>query len=168
MQEPLLINLKTYPDNRGFFAEKYNPEIQNTLNILWTQENFSSSVKNALRGLHYQLHSPQAKLIHCTNGTILDVIVDLRHKSNNFGRYYKYLLESNHILFVPEGFAHGFVSLIDHTIVEYKCSNIYKPNDNYTILWNDEDLNINWGIENPILSEKDKQGLKFVDAPKFI
>jgi dTDP-4-dehydrorhamnose 3,5-epimerase len=168
MHEPFLINLVTYTDNRGYFAEKYNSEVQDQLNIIWTQENFSLSSANVLRGLHYQLNSPQAKLIHCVNGKILDVIVDIRHKSNNYGKHYKYLLEYNQMLFVPEGFAHGFLSLGDNTIVEYKCSNMYKPNDSYTILWNDKDLNIDWGIEKPILSDKDYNGMKFKEAPKFI
>jgi dTDP-4-dehydrorhamnose 3,5-epimerase len=168
MYEPILIDLKTYSDNRGFFAEKYNPEIQNKLNIIWTQENFSFSNIDVLRGLHYQLNSPQAKLIHCISGKILDVIVDIRRKSNNYGKHYKYFLEYDQMLFVPEGFAHGFLTLTNNTIVEYKCSNIYKPNDSYTILWNDKDLNIDWEVIHPILSDKDKDGLKFIDAPKFI
>lgn len=168
MQEPLLINLKSYSDNRGSFAEKYNSEIQNQLNLLWAQENFSISQKNVIRGLHYQLNSPQAKLIHCIHGKILDVIVDIRHKSINYGQHYKYILKYDQILFVPEGFAHGFLSLEENTIVEYKCSNVYKPNDSYTIMWNDKDLNIEWGINLPILSQKDMDGHSFQDAPKFI
>jgi dTDP-4-dehydrorhamnose 3,5-epimerase len=168
MYEPFLIDLKTYSDNRGCFAEKYNSEIQNKLNIIWTQENFSFSSKNVLRGLHYQLNSPQAKLIHCINGKILDIIVDIRCKSNNYGKHYKYFLKYDQMLFVPEGFAHGFVSLVDNTIVEYKCSNIYKPNDSYTISWNDKYLNIDWATTHPILSQKDAAGLTFEEAPKFI
>ena len=168
MIEPYLINLKKYYDERGFFSEKYNLEILNNLNIIWSQENFSVSHKNVLRGLHYQLYSPQAKLIHCIHGKILDIIVDLRHKSVNYGKYFQYALEHDQMLFVPEGFAHGFLSLQNNTIVEYKCSNIYKPNDSYTILWNDVKLDIPWGIQDPILSDKDANGLKFDDAPKFV
>jgi dTDP-4-dehydrorhamnose 3,5-epimerase len=168
MYEPFLINLKNYVDNRGSFAEKYNLQIQNELNIIWSQENFSVSQRNVIRGLHYQLNSPQAKLIHCINGKVLDVIVDIRHKSVNYGKHYKYLLKSDQMLFVPEGFAHGFLSLEENTIIEYKCSNQYKPNDSYTILWNDKYLNIDWKITDPILSSKDSMGLTFEEAPKFI
>ena len=168
MQEPFLINLKNYIDNRGSFAEKYNLQIQNELNIIWSQENFSVSQKNVIRGLHYQLNSPQAKLIHCINGKVLDVIVDIRHKSVNYGKHYKYLLKNDQMLFIPEGFAHGFLALEENTIIEYKCSNQYKPNDNYTILWNDKNVNIDWGVDNPILSNRDMDGLTFDQAPKFI
>lgn len=168
MQKPILIKLKKYFDERGYFSEKYNFDIQNQLNIIWVQENFSISKLNVIRGLHYQLNSPQAKLIHCIHGKILDIIVDMRYKSSSFGHYFKYSLENDQMLFIPEGFAHGFLSLQENTIVEYKCSNIYKPNDSYTILWNDKNLNIDWGVENPILSEKDGNGLTFDQAPKFI
>lgn len=168
MTEPFLIDLKKHNDNRGYFAEKYNIEIQNELNIIWIQENFSCSHENVLRGLHYQLNFPQAKLIHCINGRILDVIVDIRYKSNNFGKYFKYVLDNSQMLFIPEGFAHGFLSLEDNTIVEYKCSNLYQPNDSHTILWNDKNLNIDWHIKQPILSEKDMQGLTFENSPKFM
>ncbi len=168
MQQPFLINLKKYFDQRGFFSEKYNSEIKNKLNINWTQENFSISKLNVIRGLHYQLNSPQAKLIHCIYGKILDVIVDIRFKSPSFGKYFKYFLESDQMLFVPEGFAHGFLSLQENTIVEYKCSDIYKPNDSYTISWNDKYLNIDWTTTFPVLSQKDANGLTFEEAPKFI
>lgn len=167
MDQPFLIDLKENTDERGVFFEKFNPEIEKKLNIIWVQENFSISKKNVLRGLHYQLNFPQAKLVHCINGQILDIVVDLRINSPWFGAHYKFLSMNNNMIFVPEGFAHGFLSLEENTIVEYKCSNIYKPNDSYTLLWNDKDLNIDWGIKNPILSEKDAKGLMFEHTPKY-
>jgi dTDP-4-dehydrorhamnose 3,5-epimerase len=168
VEQPFLINLKTHSDLRGYFSEKYNNDIRNQLKINWVQENFSISKLNTLRGLHYQLHSPQAKLIHCIFGKVLDIIVDLRYKSSSFGHHFKYFLQNDQMLFIPEGFAHGFLSLEENTIIEYKCSNIYKPDDSYTILWNDKDLNIEWGIEQPILSDKDINGITFENAPKFM
>ena len=175
MHEPFLIDLKKYDDDRGYFVEKFNKEIYkivsntNTDNCVnWVQENYSVSNKNVLRGLHYQYKSPQAKLIHCINGKILDVIVDLRESSENFGKHIKYYLNDSQILYVPYGFAHAFLSLTDNSIVEYKCSDYYKPQDSYSILWNDKDLNIDWPIDNPILSYKDSIGLTFKNAPKFI
>jgi len=168
VKQPFLINLKKYTDKRGFLAEKYNNQIQNQLNINWLQENFSISKLNTLRGLHYQLNSPQAKLIHCIYGKILDVIVDIRYKSPYFGQHFKYFLEDCQMLFIPEGFAHGFLSLKENTIVEYKCSNLYKQDDSYTILWNDKKLNIEWGIDQPMISDKDMNGITFEKAPKFM
>jgi dTDP-4-dehydrorhamnose 3,5-epimerase len=168
MQKPFLINFKKYFDQRGVFSEKYNLKIQNKLNINWVQENFSISKLNVLRGLHYQLKSPQAKLIHCIHGEILDVIVDIRHQSPFYGQHFKYFLKNDQMLFIPEGFAHGFLSLKENTIVEYKGSNIYNPKDSYTILWNDKYLNIEWGVNKPILSEKDINGFTFENAPKFM
>lgn len=167
-QKPHLFNLETYIDSRGFFVEKYNTEIHNLLVQNWVKENFSVSHKNVLRGLHFQYKTPQAKLIHCINGKILDVIVDLRETSESFGKHFYYYLKYDQILFVPEGFAHGFLSLEDNTIVEYKCNKFYRPDDEYTLIWNDPDLNINWGVEKPILSEKDNKGLKFNECPKFV
>jgi dTDP-4-dehydrorhamnose 3,5-epimerase len=165
---PKFFQLSKHSDNRGCFYEKYHKEIQNNLKIEWKQENFSISKKNVLRGLHYQLKSPQEKLVHCIYGEILDVIVDIRVDSKTYGKHFKYFLNQENILFVPSGFAHGFLSLKENTIVEYKCSNYYMPNDQYTILWNDKNLNIDWGVNNPILSEKDSNGFTFESAPKFM
>jgi len=178
MIEPFIINLKKYNDHRGYFVEKFNKEIYNqsvnidNKNILqncpqWIQENYSVSNKHVLRGLHYQLNNPQAKLIHCIHGKIMDVIVDLRESSPNFGKHEKYYLDDSSILYVPIGFAHAFLSLSDNTIVEYKCSKFYLPKDSYTLMWNDKNLNIDWGIDDPILSSKDADGLSLADCPKF-
>jgi len=178
MKQPFTINLKKYNDSRGYFVEKFNKEIYRQVTdsenetVLqncpqWVQENYSVSQKNVLRGLHYQLDQPQAKLIHCMYGKIMDVIVDLRLFSPNFGKHEKYYLDDSSILYVPIGFAHAFVSLSDHTIVEYKCSNFYLQKDSYVLAWNDKNLNIDWGIDNPILSEQDSNALSLADCPKF-
>jgi dTDP-4-dehydrorhamnose 3,5-epimerase len=179
MKEPLLIDLNKYHDNRGFFVEKFNRNIYKSVTdtgietVLqncpyWVQENYSVSHKNVLRGIHFQYEKPQAKLVHCLYGKILDIIVDLRRSSPNFGKHIKYYLDDNQILYVPIGFGHGFLSLKDNSIVEYKCSEYYSPEDSYTILWNDKILSINWEIDNPILSEKDANGFTFDNVPKFI
>jgi len=97
----------------------------------------------------------------------MDVIVDLRESSPNFGKHEKYYLDDSSILYVPIGFAHAFLSLSDNTIVEYKCSKFYLPKDSYTLMWNDKNLNIDWGIDDPILSSKDADGLSLADCPKF-
>jgi dTDP-4-dehydrorhamnose 3,5-epimerase len=178
MKEPFLINLKKYDDNRGYVVEKFNRNIYRQVKDIesetvlqncphWVQENYSVSNKHVLRGIHYQYKNPQAKLVHCLYGKILDVIVDLRKSSPNFGQNTKYILDDSQILYVPVGFGHSFLSLIENTIVEYKCSDYYYPEDAYTIMWNDKNLNIDWGVSSPILSDKDAKGFKFEDAPKF-
>ncbi len=125
------------------------------------QDNESLSRKNVLRGLHLQLppHA-QAKLIRVIKGSILDVAVDLRKNSDTFGEHFKHVLsgENKKQLYIPEGFAHGFLTLEDDTLINYKCSNYYHAESESSILWNDPDLNIDWGIQNPILAEKDRYG----------
>jgi dTDP-4-dehydrorhamnose 3,5-epimerase len=178
MKEPSLIYLKKYSDNRGHFIEKFNkniyrsitdPESETVLQNCpqWVQENFSFSKKHVLRGIHYQYNNPQAKLVHCLHGEILDIIVDLRSSSSSFGKHFKFNLNDEVMLYVPKGFGHSFLALSNDTIVEYKCSDYYSPNDQYTIKWDDKTLNINWGVESPIMSDKDSNGISFNDAPKF-
>ena len=178
MKEPFLINLKKYHDSRGYFVEKFNRAIYRSVTDIenetvlrncprWVQENYSVSNKDVLRGIHYQYKYPQTKLVHCLYGKILDIIVDLRQSSPNFGKHVKYYLDDSQILYVPIGFGHSFISLTENSIIEYKSSEYYMPEDSYTIAWNDKDLNINWGIQNPILSDKDQNGLSFEQAPKF-
>jgi len=179
MEEPFLVHLKKYEDNRGYFVEKFNRDIYRTVTdseseaVLqncpqWVQENFSFSKKDVIRGIHYQYKNPQAKLVHCLYGSILDIIVDLRESSPTFGKHFKFNLNDEVILYVPKGFGHSFLTLSENTIVEYKCSDYYAPEDQYTIKWNDEVLNIDWGVNMPTLSEKDAIGLTFKNAPKFI
>ena len=113
--------------------------------------------KNVLRGLHYQLSEPQGKLVQVVFGSILDVALDIRVGSPTFGKYHSIILSSKNkkLFYIPEGFAHGYLVLSEFSIVQYKCTNVYNPKDEYGIKWNDPDLNINWGNESPLLSEKD-------------
>ena len=161
----ILIKKKNYFDNRGYFFESFNEKIYSKLGIKknFVQDNFSISKKNVLRGLHYQKRKPQGKLISVIKGEILDIVVDIRKDSRTFGKYQSFILSQKNSkqLWVPKNFAHGFLSLSSNTIVNYKCTDFYDPDDQATIAWNDKDLNINWAVKKPILSEKDKNGIFF-------
>jgi dTDP-4-dehydrorhamnose 3,5-epimerase len=160
-----IIELNPLVDSRGFFMRAYDRELfnQNNLDREWVQENHSrSEKKGTIRGLHFQL-SPycETKLIRCIKGEILDVFVDLRKNSDTYGKWDSVVLSEGNkkIAFVPRGFAHGFCTLTDVSEVIYKVDNIYKPDYELGIKWNDPDIGINWGIENPVLSEKDKKNI---------
>lgn len=157
-----------FTDSRGYFFESYNKknfeDIIGTPNFV--QDNQSSSDKHVLRGLHYQKPPfSQAKLVRVVKGTVLDVAVDIRKDSKTYGQNVQIELsaENNLQFWIPEGFAHGFLSLKDNTILQYKCTNYYSANHDAAIRWNDSNLNIQWGIENPKLSEKDKVASFFKD-----
>ena len=159
--EVILVVPKVFEDNRGFFMESYKKSefFENGITVEFQQDNYSKSSRGVLRGLHYQ-ESPhgQAKLIRCVKGKIIDVAVDIRKNSSDFGKYVKVeLSESNrNMLFIPDGFAHGFVVISDTAEILYKTSGEYAPNYDRGILWCDKDINIEWGIDfEPILSEKD-------------
>lgn len=161
----LLLTPRVYSDERGYFMESYNRrKVSKTITCDFVQDNESMSRKNVLRGLHLQVppHA-QAKLIRVIQGSILDVAVDLRKDSETFGKNFKHVLsgENKKQLFVPEGFAHGFLTLEDNTLINYKCSAYYHAESEVSILWNDEELGIDWGIKNPILAEKDRLAGKF-------
>ena len=150
----------SHKDNRGIFRELWNKNnIQNLqLNHSFDQDNVSISSKNVIRGLHYQTKPhEQLKYIQVLQGKILDVVVDLRRKSKTFGKYFSLeISDKNNIgLWIPKGFAHGFLALEDNTIAVYKCAGIYKKNYEKTIKWNDPQLNINWGIKSPKISIKE-------------
>ena len=169
-----IIQPKVFKDSRGYFFESYNQKIFNLntkLNVNFTQENQSKSMKNVLRGLHFQNPpNAQGKLIRVLNGSVLDVAVDIRKESNTYGQYFKIILNSNNfkMLYLPKGIAHGFLTLEDNTIFSYKCTDFYHKDSEDCIMWNDTDLDIDWGIKNPILSEKDQFGKKFSSfASKF-
>ena len=165
-----LIEIKSFPDDRGVFYESYSSKkfrdeilrMQSSFNDVFFQDNISISAKHVLRGLHFQ-SSPysQGKLIKVLKGSIYDVVVDLRLDSSTFGKWESYDLndENNYGLWVPKGFAHGFISLEDNSIVSYKASNPYNQDYEKTILWNDSFLNIKWPFLNPIVSKKDLQGI---------
>lgn len=157
---------KIFEDDRGYFLEAYNKQVFNDLGIKETfvQDNLSKSEKNVLRGLHFQ-NPPyaQGKLVSVICGAVLDVAVDIRKNSTKYGKYYAAELseKNKHILWIPPGFAHGFVTLEDNTVFSYKCTGLYNKSAEDSILWNDQDLNINWGITNPKLSEKDRNAQMF-------
>ena len=150
---------RIYEDSRGLFFESYNEGLfkQHGLPTNFVQDNQSFSKKGVVRGLHFQ-KAPyaQGKLVRVISGRVLDVAVDIRPESPTFGKHEVFELRSdtNNMAYVPEGFAHGFVALED-SIFSYKCTNVYNKEAESGILWNDEDLGIDWGVENPIVSEKD-------------
>ena len=159
---------KVFGDQRGFFLETFNASRYNDIlrNIQFVQDNFSSSNKGVLRGLHFQIPPySQGKLVQVITGLALDVAVDLRRNSETYGQHVKVLLssEKRNQFWIPEGFAHGFLALEDNTIFSYKCTNYYNPQSEVTILWNDRNLKIDWQIDNPIISPKDKEGVLFKD-----
>ena len=162
----LIIKPKVFEDARGYFYESYNTELfqQNGINVNFVQDNQSLSQKGVLRGLHFQ-NPPhaQGKLIRVIKGAVLDVVVDIRKKSLTYGQYFGIELnEKNKTqLWIPPGFAHGFLTLEDNTIFSYKCTNYYNKPSEDCILWNDPNININWGIDKPLLSEKDLAGKEF-------
>ena len=166
LKDLLLVKPDVYKDSRGYFYETYNYTDFDRLGIKdkFVQDNESMSRKGVPRGLHYQ-KTPfaQAKLVRVIKGAVLDVAVDIRKRSSTYGQYFAIELneENKIMLLIPEGFAHGFLTLADHTILGYKCSNVYNKESEGTILWNDLTLRINWGIENPVLSKKDKEGKPF-------
>jgi len=165
----IIFETEVFRDDRGYFMEFYNEKRfnHNVLeNFSFKQDNISCSKKNVLRGLHFQAPPyEQGKLIQVLNGKVIDVVVDLRMNSKTFGKHMKIELSSDNCkqLWIPPGFAHGFLTLEDDTLFSYKCTNHYSKNHEMNLLWNDENLNIEWGIENPIISEKDKKATKFQD-----
>ncbi|MFH1050520.1 MAG: dTDP-4-dehydrorhamnose 3,5-epimerase [bacterium] len=148
-----------YTDKRGFFMESYRTGELTRFGIseVFVQDNHSGSVKNTLRGMHFQWDKPQGKLIRVTRGEALVVEVDIRKKSSTFGKYQKLILseENKNILWVPPGFANGFLALSDWCEMQYKCTAVYNPKGEASILWNDKQLGIDWECQNPIVSEKD-------------
>ena len=168
LEDVLLLKPKIYNDHRGYFFESFKYTIFEDigLNLEFVQDNeVYSSYAGIIRGLHYQLGKPQGKLVHVVKGSIKDVIVDIRIGSSGFGKSMMVFLDSqsHDMIYIPEGFAHGYLVLESNTIVQYKCTEYYDPTSEYGILWNDKDLNINWDISNPILSEKDKSHPKLKD-----
>lgn len=163
----IVITPNVFADERGYFLESYNKKaLEEYLDVEFVQDNESCSQKGVLRGLHFQKppHA-QGKLVRVIKGSVLDVVVDLRKDSETYGKHYKHVLSGEHKeqLYIPAGFAHGFLVLENDTIFSYKCTDYYNKASEASILWNDETLNINWQIENPIISEKDKVGQSFTN-----
>ena len=162
-----------HDDDRGSFYTSFNRDVYTKLgipNLNVAQMNTSISNKNVLRGLHYQVgFNTQSKLVWVTSGEVLDVFVDLREDSPTYGKWDSIsLIADGNRLFIPKGCAHGFLSLDNQTQFNYFCSNDWDKENERTLIWNDPDLNINWGINDPIISSKDKQGLSFKDCEKFV
>lgn len=162
----LVIRPKVFEDQRGYFFESYNEKIlgEAGLKTSFVQDNQSLSQKNVLRGLHFQAPPfAQGKLVRVIKGSVLDVVVDIRKKSATYGKHFAIELseENKTMLWVPEGFAHGFLTLRDETIFYYKCNNYYNKASEGCVMWNDPDLNIDWKAVNPVLSDKDKAGTPF-------
>ncbi len=162
----LIIKPKVFADSRGYFFESYNADVfkQNNITVNFVQDNQSLSSTGVLRGLHFQAPPfDQGKLVRVITGAVLDVAVDIRKDSQTYGEHIAIeLTEENKTMFyIPPGFAHGFLTLRDNTIFSYKCTNVYHKASEGCVLWNDTDLNINWNVANPILSEKDLVGTPF-------
>ena len=158
----LLLKTSIYKDKRGFFKEV---EKNKVLKKKFIFDCFSYSKKNTLRGMHLQTKKSQAKIITVVHGKILDVVVDLRKNSETYGKHFSIEIsqKSNFSLYIPEKFAHGFLCLSKDCAVYYKCSNYRDKNSETTIKWDDKDLKIKWPITKPLLSKKDKVGIKFTD-----
>ncbi len=166
-----IINPQVFKDNRGFFLETFQADRYKNLagiDLPFVQDNHSRSSKGVLRGLHFQKKQPQGKLVRVVVGEIFDVALDIRKESNTYGIWESFILseENKTQLWLPPGFAHGFLVLSDFAEIEYKCTDYYNPSDQKSILWNDPDLNIKWPINDPILSDKDAIGEKWIDFIK--
>ncbi len=164
----LVIKPKVFEDERGYFFESYNYQLfkQAGLDFNFVQDNQSLSQTGVLRGLHFQNNpNAQGKLVRVISGSVFDVAVDIRKKSPTYGQWFGLeLTEQNKwMMYIPEGFAHGFATLQDFTVFSYKCTNFYNKASEDCIFWNDSDLAINWPIEKPILSDKDLLGKHMKD-----
>lgn len=167
----VIIEPKVFGDERGFFLETFQAQryaSEAGITLPFVQDNHSRSSKNVLRGLHFQKTKPQGKLVRVVRGHVYDVAVDTRKGSPTYGQWEGLILseENKTQLWVPPGFAHGFVVLSDTADFEYKCTDYYDPSDEGSILWSDSDLNIPWPIDNPILSNKDARADRLADLKR--
>ncbi|MBI3794203.1 MAG: dTDP-4-dehydrorhamnose 3,5-epimerase [Nitrospinae bacterium] len=172
--EVVLVEPKVFPDGRGFFMETWNERVfaENGVAAKFVQDNQSKSVRHTLRGLHYQVRQTQGKLVRALSGEVFDVAVDLRKNSRHFGRWVGAVLsgENKKMVWVPPGFAHGFLVLSETAEVAYKCTDFYAPANERSLLWNDPRLAIKWPLPSgaePILSPKDAAGAEFSKAEYF-
>lgn len=169
----LIIEPRVFGDARGFFMETWNALAfaEAGLDLTFVQDNHSRSQKGVLRGLHFQNPLPQGKLVRVTRGAVFDVAVDLRWSSPSFGKWVGVELSADNqrMLWVPEGFAHGFLTLEDDTDFLYKCTAPYEPSCEFTLAWDDPAVGIEWPLSgiDPIISEKDARGLSLADVPVF-
>lgn len=166
----MIFKRSSFLDQRGYFRELFKYK---ELKKKFVFDYLSLSKKNVLRGIHIQLNRPQAKLITVMSGKIFDIVLDCRKKSKTFGKYFTLNMSAkiNSSLFIPEGFAHGFCSLSENTILHYKCSNYRDRNSELGIIWDDKNLKINWPVKNPIISSKDNKNIsfdEFIKNKKFL
>jgi len=159
----LVLKPRVFVDERGYFFESYNESVikSSGINHTFLQDNESLSSKGVLRGLHFQAPPyAQGKLVRVVKGKVLDVVVDIRKNSTTYGKHFSIELSGDNkwLFWIPPGFAHGFITLEDNTIFSYKCTQLYNKESEGCLLWNDIQLNINWGINNPIVSAKDELG----------
>jgi dTDP-4-dehydrorhamnose 3,5-epimerase len=170
LPDVFLIEPDVFKDDRGFFMETYHQRkyAEGGIGQVFIQDNYSHSRYGILRGLHYQLKNAQGKLILVITGEIFDIVVDIRLGSPKFGQWLGTHLsaENRRQIFVPEGFAHGFIVLSDSVDVIYKCTDFYNPGDEYGIFWADPTIGIDWPIRNPILSDKDSKNPKLSEIPE--
>jgi dTDP-4-dehydrorhamnose 3,5-epimerase len=172
IKDLIIINPSVYNDDRGYFYESYNQRFFRDKGIYtnFVQDNQSYSTKNVLRGLHFQTIAPQAKLVRCVVGEVYDVVVDLRKSSETYKQWYGVKLsdENKKMMFVPKGFAHGFLTLSDYAIFQYKCDELYMPTADAGVNFKDEELNIDWlvDINELIISEKDRVLPRLADIEK--
>ena len=170
IEDLFIIEPQVFGDNRGWFMESWSQKKMEEVGLFYNfvQDNHSfSAVKGTLRGLHFQKgSSSQAKLVRCVRGAVFDVAVDLRKNSKTYKKWVGCVLseENKKQFLIPRGFAHGFLTLTDNVEFVYKADNYYDPQADRNIIWNDEEINIDWGIENPILSEKDKKAPKLSES----
>jgi len=167
----VVLEPRVFADQRGFFMETFRQSDFAQIHIErpFVQDNHSGSRLGTLRGLHYQIEQPQGKLVRVVRGAAFDVAVDLRRSSPTFGQWFGITLsEQNRLqLFLPPGLAHGFCVTTDYAEIVYKCTDYYLPSAERTVVWNDPDLGIAWPSDSPVLSEKDRRGTRFCDAPYF-
>ena len=170
IEDLFIIEPQVFGDSRGWFMESWSQKKMEEAGLFYNfvQDNHSfSAIKGTLRGLHFQKgSSSQAKLVRCVKGAVFDVAVDLRKNSKTYKKWVGCILseENKKQFLIPRGFAHGFLTLTDNVEFVYKADNYYDPQADRNIIWNDEDINIDWGIENPILSEKDKKAPKLSES----
>lgn len=172
--EVLLFEPKVFTDERGCFFETFNLRIIEALGgHAFVQDNESQSKEGVLRGLHYQLGRPQGKLLRVVQGEVFDVAVDMRKASSTFGKWASAILsgENKRLLWIPPGFAHGFLTLSSWAVLVYKCTDVYSPKDERTLIWDDPTLNIPWPLggngRKPLLSPKDVRGVPFLNAEVY-
>jgi dTDP-4-dehydrorhamnose 3,5-epimerase len=168
LPEVLLVEPDVHHDARGFLFESWHAEkyADAGLDVEFVQDNHSRSQRGTLRGLHAQLARPQGKLVRVSQGEIFDVAVDIRHGSPSFGRHVEVVLSAENFrqLWIPEGFAHGFCVVSETAELQYKCTDTYDPTSELTISWDDSAIGIEWPVENPLLSDKDRAGQLLADC----